>query len=133
NGLLGFDQAEWRWASQTVAASLDRVMASAAHDRGWNYVDTVAAKFRTHGYCSGDSWLRQMTVSLRDQGSRDGTLHPNRAGQDAIRDSILARLLNDLRRPPTPPTIRMSPSAAVFAFDVAGANGWWTGECSIAV
>ncbi len=128
--LPGFTYKEFKWASTTVAPSLNEVVKSSAEGFRWNYIGGISAPYATHGYCASDHWVVNLTESFGIQGDKNATFHPNIRGQNVARDRIAGRLLTDLRNPPTPPTIELYPTALVFSANTAGANGWHTGECA---
>lgn len=128
--LPGLDQAEWRWASETVLASLNQAAAQAVAHFGWNYVGGVVNDFATHGYCSTDNWVNRLEQSVTNQHDLNGTFHPNLAGQTDIANLLTTTLLHDLANPPAPPTITFSASLVPpFEISTLGGGGWYTGEC----
>jgi hypothetical protein len=132
--LPGFTQVEFFWAGTTVAPALNSVMRSATTATGWNYVGGISTKFFGHGYCAFNHWIIGLNESITGQGDQLGTMHPNLMGQNAIRDSLHARLAADLKNPPSPPAMKLIPAFSILLlnwFDTAGANGWFTGECVI--
>jgi len=50
----------------------------------WNVVTLTGTDFRDHGYCAGNHWIVTRNESFQNQGNDNGTLHPNKAGHDAI-------------------------------------------------
>ncbi len=84
-----------QFASAEVIAPLDAAVAAAARANHWTYVTNISADFATHGYPSTDSWVRTFGQSLRTEESRDGTFHPNLAGNQDIGRHILANYLGD--------------------------------------
>jgi len=50
----------------------------------WNVVKLTGTDFRDHGYCAGNRWIVTRNESFQNQGNDNGTLHPNKAGHDAI-------------------------------------------------
>jgi len=85
-----------------------------------------------HGYCADDNWIRradesellQGPVNLRNK--TKGTMHPNYAGQQAIKSRILYYMMPDLtgQSPQEPPTFSFSYSSAGLT-SRAGQNGWY--------
>jgi hypothetical protein len=134
NSPVGFDADEFKWASQTVATSLNAELKKAADAVGWNYVGGIADRFFKHGYCASNRWLYEISDSLLIQGDTNGSFHPNVAGQSAIAQALTPQLDYALAHPPVPPSIRFYPFAGgLFGFAVygaGGARGWYTGECT---
>jgi lysophospholipase L1-like esterase len=70
------------------------VQAAAARNayRGWQFVSGISARFAGtgvgHGYCAADHWIRRYSESGSVQGNTDGSLHPNVAGQQVVRDQV---------------------------------------------
>jgi hypothetical protein len=102
-GRITFDEA--KWAYNEVITPLNREVARAAARYRWKLIGGVAEKFRTHGYCSSDPWIVQLTASLWKQGgvpqlakrklprafwwvdaplAHTGALHPNNQGHRQI-------------------------------------------------
>ena len=48
-----------------------------------------SADFRTHGYPSSDSWIRDLNDSSEIEDSFDGAFHPNAAGHRDIAKRLL--------------------------------------------
>jgi hypothetical protein len=91
-GLHGISGAESEWALNTVIIPLNAKIREQATPRGWNYVDGILDKFGgnspegvAHGFCAdekpGDKrWVNTSGDSLKYQGDKDGTIHPNSEG-----------------------------------------------------
>jgi hypothetical protein len=93
------------WASGTVLPQLNGIMADAATNHGWTYVDGISAGFKNgHGYAADDSWLISLPRSIFQQGSKDGAFHPNVAGHTWYRNRILAKIGPQLAPQTTQPT-----------------------------
>jgi hypothetical protein len=97
------DEAAWM---HSVGQRLDANLKGFALRHRFYTVSGVARAFRGHGYCAGRTWFRGVADSFLRQGGKDGTLHPNRPGHDALARRILAawdapkperRLLGTLR------------------------------------
>ena len=88
----GISWYESRFASTVLVPALNAAVAAGARANGWRYVGGVAERFRGHGYCVRDRWVRNLNDSLSLEGGPWGALHPNRAGHDALRDIVLAAL-----------------------------------------
>ncbi|HVM26365.1 MAG TPA: hypothetical protein VM433_01680 [Mycobacteriales bacterium] len=129
--LPGFTQNEFKWASTVVAPSLTEVMRTSAKGYGWNFVDGISAPYATRGYCSKDNWIVTMDESRARQHGENGTFHPNIHGQDAARDRLYPRLADALRKPLTPPTIKLYQGHSIFSSNSAGDGGWHTGNCAL--
>ncbi len=79
---------EFQWAAlyalgqstNTRLPGVNDKIAEAAVRHGWTYVDGLDEKFRTHGYCSTDSWIVRFTESFWEQHDKEGTFHPNVVG-----------------------------------------------------
>ena len=91
------DAAEAAWASQSFLAPLNATVAQAAAQAGWRLAGGVASAFAPHGACSSAPWVVGLLESLRNQGSINGTLHPNPAGQRAITGLVQPVLVASLR------------------------------------
>ena len=83
-------QADAQFASTNIIAPLDAAVMAGARANGWTYVSGISAAFRTHGYPSTTSWVRQLGDSIVMQGDADGTFHPNAAGHLAIARRLIA-------------------------------------------
>lgn len=68
---------------------LRALMRAAALRNGWNFSDGMTEEFREHHMCATDNYLTRYGRSWADQGTEDGTAHPNRAGY-----TEMARILN---------------------------------------
>lgn len=127
-GFPGFDQTEWRWASQTVIAGLNQALAQAAGNTGWNYVGGIAGDFFSHGYCAANNWVFTVSDVIQHPELWDGVIHPNLAGQIDVADHLTFAIEHDLAHPPQPPSITLFPGAFTL-IDTPGGGGWFTGEC----
>lgn len=79
--LPGLSPGEWLWAGETVTRDhLNAQVAAAAAEHGWTLVDGIYDGFAGHGYCSDSAWFVRLQQSLRRQGDKNGTLHPNQEG-----------------------------------------------------
>ncbi|MCA1674384.1 MAG: hypothetical protein LC799_20075, partial [Actinobacteria bacterium] len=125
NWAVAIEGDEVVWARDTVLlGGLNRAVANAAGNHGWQYVDGMANAFLGHGYCVGDTdkphaerWIRTATESVLMQGPEDktkttGTLHPTARGHQVYAERIvhyvmpaLDALPVDDRTPPQAPTI----------------------------
>jgi GDSL-like Lipase/Acylhydrolase family len=79
-GKGAFTRAEAKWAHDQVLVPLNAAVRAAAQKHGWRLVTGAAAGFRTHGYCSKDSWIVSLTESLLNQLNKEGTLHSTARG-----------------------------------------------------
>jgi hypothetical protein len=110
--LRGINGAEARWASIHVVSRLNDVIAEASSRHGWTFVGDTEQEFVRHGYSAAprERWIRTAEESAQLQGPpcglfcglpevalTKGTLHPNAAGQVAMRNAALRALI------PTPP------------------------------
>jgi lysophospholipase L1-like esterase len=77
-----------KFAANSIIAPLDDAVDTAAQANGWTYVDD-SADFRTHGYPSTDSWIRDLNDSSEIEDSFDGAFHPNAAGHRDIAKRLL--------------------------------------------
>jgi hypothetical protein len=96
-------RAEWRWASERLLDRLTDVVEdfTQRQDPAWAF-GRAPASFRTHGYCSSDTWMVSLSTTFGAVGDKNGAFHPNAAGQRAMgRSSILPALRNWLV-PPAP-------------------------------
>jgi hypothetical protein len=84
----GITEAEMEWASTYVLVELRAAMRAAAEKHGWQFVDTVDARFFGHGYCSDVTWLIRLQNTFSLQGDPWGALHPNPTGFGAYADAI---------------------------------------------
>ncbi len=84
----GITEAEMEWASTHVLVELRAAMRAAAEEHGWQFVDSVDARFEGHGYCSDVPWMIRLQNTFSFQGDPWGALHPNPAGFDAYGDAI---------------------------------------------
>jgi hypothetical protein len=88
DALHGISGAESEWALNTVIIPLNAKIREQATLRGWNYVGGILDKFGgnspegvAHGFCADDKrWVNTSSDSLKYQGDKDGTVHPNSEG-----------------------------------------------------
>jgi hypothetical protein len=85
----GVTETEMEWASTYVLTELRAAMQAAANKHGWQFVDSVDARFAGHGYCSDVAWLTRLQNTYQFQGDQNGALHPNRVGYGAYADAIV--------------------------------------------
>ncbi len=95
-GVVLINRIDAAFATHRIIPALDAVIASAAQTYGWTLAPGIVADFRTHGYPSKDSWIRTFPQSLAMEGSIDGTLHPNAAGNQDIATRLLDAYLGIL-------------------------------------
>lgn len=106
----GFGGSEVHWAADHVLEGLNdagdaAVGAAVEQGRDWRYVGGIAVDSQGHGYCAGDArWITTFRDSCEQQGpklahllggcdaSTLGTLHPNRAGHQAIATRYVEKL-----------------------------------------
>ena len=88
SNLLGISPDEMTWAAEQVSVPLSDTMALTAETLGWNFVAGAADRFRTHGYCSEQSWIVRLQESFFLQGQPWGMVHPNEPGYAAWADVI---------------------------------------------
>ena len=82
-----------QWGYNSVEVPMNATMARKAAQFGWHYVGGIATDFNGHGYCNAtDSWIRSIQQILDQQGSIDGSWHPNSKGQAAIENRFLGAL-----------------------------------------
>jgi lysophospholipase L1-like esterase len=84
------------WAYYHVVVPMNAAVATAAAKYGWTFVNGVQAAFRTHGYCSSDSWIVSLSQSASVELSPAGDMHPNHAGHQAIADLVEPPLTSTL-------------------------------------
>jgi hypothetical protein len=89
-GVDYIDRAAVEFASKHIIAPLDQAISAAAQAHGWTYINGLSADFRTHGYSSTDSWIRDVNDSEEYQDSDEGAFHPNAAGHLDIAAHLLA-------------------------------------------
>lgn len=117
HGPPGVSEAELEQARDGMLAPLNLAVAAAVEKHGWDEVRGVAAKFRTHGYCSPERWVNLLSRSFLELGGSPplkrllGTLHPNRGGQTEIGEMIATDLEREFFpgrhfiHPPTPAAV----------------------------
>lgn len=88
SNLLGISPDEMTWAAEEVSVPLSDTMALTADTLGWNFVAGAADRFRTHGYCSEQSWIVRLQESFFVQGQPWGMVHPNAPGYAEWADVI---------------------------------------------
>ena len=79
-GKGSFTRAEAMWAHDQVLVPLNAAVRAAAQKHGWRLAKGAQEGFRTHGYCSQDSWIVSLTESLLNQLNKEGTLHSTTRG-----------------------------------------------------
>jgi hypothetical protein len=80
----------------------NQIIQRAAQLHGWSFVSGIEKAFNGHGYCNDPTFYVGREESISKQGNEDGTIHPNRSGQLAIRDCILETIrasTPDVRHP----------------------------------
>lgn len=89
-----FGQIEWGWAV-SLLGQLNSAIAKAASSYGWHVVTAHVDAFRTHGYCSSDSWMDSLSDWALNPGgvgssgpAPTGVFHPNLAGQEAYAAAV---------------------------------------------
>jgi hypothetical protein len=93
-GLADF---EYSWLDTEVEQKLNHVIAENATDKGWNLVDGIHDRFRTHGLCADDTYMRGLLAeSFWIQGDKNAAVHPNVAGHQVYRDRIISKMLPTL-------------------------------------
>ena len=90
----GITPEESKWAFEKVVLPLNRAVARAASEHGWNYVGGIMSSFYYHGSCASDHWIVRGNESLRIQGDLQGTMHPNNKGHDQYKKRILTFILD---------------------------------------
>lgn len=89
-------------AIKRMGRELNKAVKQAADDHDWTYVDGVVDGFRGHGYCRGDKrYFVTSSESCQTQGDFEGTMHPDKKGQQVYADRIAAALREEVVRPPT--------------------------------
>jgi hypothetical protein len=88
---------EAQWASTTLIGGMNQLGAAASGAHGWNRVGGITTQFAPHGYCAANHWVVRVSESLATQGGdKNGTLHPNHAGQAVYGDRLRATATNDV-------------------------------------
>jgi lysophospholipase L1-like esterase len=87
-------EAQWLLDNFLVPLNAEVLRAAAAH--AWNIVGGAPQRFADHGYCAADHWVVRYEESLLGQGDADGTLHPNRAGHEALAQPVFTALRAEL-------------------------------------
>jgi hypothetical protein len=85
-----------RWGYDTALEPLNAEIGRAAVRNHWRLVSGIAEKFRAHGYCASDSWIRSLSESILQQGGVSGSWHPNAEGQGVVASALLAALISAL-------------------------------------
>jgi len=85
----------------SMGVALNKEVRRAADNFGWHYVTGISEKFKTHGYCSGQSYYVAAEQSCKKQGDFMGTMHPNANGISVCATAIGTDLRRLLRRPRT--------------------------------
>jgi len=91
-----------KWVRDVFVARLNEQVRQAATKSGWTYVGGIVSAFQRHGECADvDRWFNTEEDARRFEGpwspfdspniSR-GTIHPNKDGQRAVKERILAAL-----------------------------------------
>jgi hypothetical protein len=96
-------RAEWRWAAERLLDPLtDNIAGFAARQNpAWTF-GRAPASFRTHGYCSSDTWMVSLSTTFQAVGDKNGAFHPNAAGQRAMGRASILPALNNWLLPPAP-------------------------------
>jgi hypothetical protein len=94
--LFGVSSADAGWASEYVLPKLNRRLCLAAAQQGWIYV-APPDEFKSHGWCADPmalqtNWINTFLQSQAKQVTHRGTLHPTRAGHEAVSVKIEDRL-----------------------------------------
>ncbi len=100
DGACGALRGIWRSKGQAIArvgVRLNRaigtaVRANAAEPYRWRAVADLDAPFFSHPYCGSDTWFTRLEWSMRNQGNKDGTAHPNGPGHQAYAGILGAAL-----------------------------------------
>ena len=90
-----FDGSEAAWAYENVLKPLNARVRAATIAHDWHYIAGPAAEFRTHGYCSSDSWIVSLTGSKIGQGNTSGALHATPFGNEHTAAFAVELLLDD--------------------------------------
>jgi hypothetical protein len=93
----GFTDAESVWLSLYVIEGINDQARIAAENYGWHYVGGVAKGFRGHGYCAPQDqrWITTLEGSIAGEGTMNGVLHPNLAGNGFMADLVSKAVLQD--------------------------------------
>ena len=87
-------------AERLLFTPLNRAVAAAARQHGWDEVSGVADLFRTHGICAKQAWVSSLPDSLIKlrglAGRHRGAMHPNDVGHKATSELIVRSLERDL-------------------------------------
>jgi hypothetical protein len=69
----------------------------AAENYGWHYVGGIAEAFKGHGYCAPQDqrWVTTLEGSIAEEGTMNGVLHPNLAGNGFMADVVAKAVLQD--------------------------------------
>jgi hypothetical protein len=76
---------------------LSRIQNESVSKHGWNFVSGIVDAFDTHGYCTGKPFYVQFTQSIFDEGTYEGTIHPNNLGQREIAHAIVEKVQKPVR------------------------------------
>lgn len=88
---LAFSKQEAEWAYDDFLRPLNAAVANAARKHGWHLVP-APSQFRTHGYCSADSWIVSLSWSAWRQWSLEGAMHATPSGHQAQAVAVVAAL-----------------------------------------
>ena len=136
---IGQDEAEFMTHWGYV---LNYVILKEAVRLGWYPVRLVPVPFRGHGYCSdkppslGDPFFVEWKESLRTQGNKDGTAHPNRQGHNAWATKYLEAIAAPKPTPAPEFTVRVHlDTFRIFLLGVGpeGSNGACNGNLATGV
>ncbi|WP_109474670.1 PxKF domain-containing protein [Ornithinimicrobium cavernae] len=141
---------ELGFARFTFMGGLNAHIRQAAARHDWHYVGGVAEAFQGHGYCVGanddpdvpDRWIQTAAVAELQQGPKGdrsggkGTLHPNRRGNQAVKEQILITAQEQLttQEPDGGVHHRFDPTAPTATAVVdprANVNGWHTDSVEV--
>ena len=117
----GINAAEMQWADTYVQDGLNKRVndgITAANANGGaevQFIGGIKAKFKNHGYCAQDRYIRTLTESGLYQRGIDGAFHPNAEGHlfgyaDRIEDTLA-------------PYLKIEGEKAPLKFDAAGQLG----------
>jgi hypothetical protein len=101
--LFGINEAEAKWAFESIIMPLNDAVRTAAALWGWVYVGGIASEFGgaqsehlvAHGYCANAvRWARTFNDSLQCQRNEKGMLHPNPEGHKWYARRLVQELQN---------------------------------------